>query len=85
MFIYQADPSDTAGFLDAEECFSESEREMFSSGNLSQVEECYIHFDLYDDNLDRIRDSDSESPYFDLEEDMLKKMKKKFRKKYFAF
>ena len=58
---------------------------MFSSGNLSQAEKCYMHFDLYDDNWDNIRDSDSEIPYFDLEQDMLRKMKKKFRKKHFAF
>lgn len=58
---------------------------MFSSGNLSQAEKCYMRFDLYDDNWDNIRDSDSEIPYFDLEQDMLRKMKKKFRKKHFAF
>ncbi|XP_078329971.1 uncharacterized protein LOC144624306 [Crassostrea virginica] len=59
--ICQADPSDTAGFWEDEECFSESESEMFSSGNLSQAEKCYMRFDLYDDNWDNIRDSDSET------------------------
>ena len=58
---------------------------MFSSGNLSQAEKCYMHFDLYDDNWDNIRDSDSEIPYFDLEQDMLRKMKRNSERSILLF